>query len=182
MTESNTISDLCGQVVGLLREQSRTLTTIESCTGGLVGAMLSSIAGVSDVYVGGYITYSNEMKASCVGVSPKTIEEHGAVSGQTAIEMASGGLRAASADLAVSITGIAGPSGGSEEKPVGTVWICITRADRKPDCRRFVFVGDREAIRTAAALTAIKMLKQSLRNDLGKLADEYEQLIGYTQS
>lgn len=110
-------------VVQLLAEQNLTITTAESCTGGLIAGTLVNVAGASDVLNEGYVTYSNEAKHRLLGVRENTLEEYGAVSAQTAREMAVGAARAAKADVALSSTGIAGPGGGSSEKPVGLVYI-----------------------------------------------------------
>ncbi|MEM1404235.1 MAG: CinA family nicotinamide mononucleotide deamidase-related protein [Pseudomonadota bacterium] len=110
-------------VIDLARRQRKRITCAESCTGGMVASLITQIAGSSDVFPGGFVTYSNALKASVLGVTEQTLDAHGAVSRETVIEMARGALREASADLAVAISGIAGPGGGTREKPVGTVWI-----------------------------------------------------------
>ena len=139
------------------------LATAESCTGGMVCAALTSISGSSTVVEGGFITYSNEMKVSAIGVSEKTIETHGAVSSQTAEEMAKGAKSAASADIAVSITGIAGPTGGSEEKPVGLVYFGLaTNTDVKTDKK--IFSGERDDIRTSATEHALKLILEGIQD------------------
>ena len=155
-----------------LRARSQTLTTVESCTGGLVGAAITALPGSSDIYPGGYITYSNELKQRMVGVSANILKTHGAVSAQTAIEMAMGGLGHTNADHAIAITGIAGPNGGSDEKPVGTVWICVCGPERKTDCRRFLFPGERPSVRESSAISAMRMLIQMLKGNREALAHE----------
>ena len=110
-------------VVELLAQKKMTVTTAESCTGGLIAGTLVNVAGASDVLNEGYVTYSNDAKERLVGVKHETLEEYGAVSEQTAREMAEGAAKAAGADAALSATGIAGPGGGTEEKPVGLVYI-----------------------------------------------------------
>lgn len=111
------------EVVELLKKYKLTITTAESCTGGLIAAALVNVAGASDVLNEGYITYSDGAKERLLHVKPETLEKHGAVSEQTAIEMAKGAALAAHADVALSATGIAGPDGGTQEKPVGLVYI-----------------------------------------------------------
>ena len=168
------ISELVTTLTLILKEQKKTIATVESCTGGMVGAAITDLAGVSDVFVGGYITYSNEQKTRAVGVSEAALKVHGAVSGQVAIEMANGGRENAEADMAVSLTGIAGPNGGNEEKPVGTVWICVATDLGTPDCRRFIFPGDRAGVRARATIAALKMCIQNLTNDNQPLDHQYE--------
>ena len=134
--------------------------TAESCTGGLVAAALTEIAGSSDVVEGGFVTYANEAKEGMLGVPAALLAAHGAVSESVARAMAEGALaRTARADLAVAITGIAGPGGGSAEKPVGLVYLATARRGGATLCERHVFDGDRRAIRTAALLRALAMLR-----------------------
>jgi len=123
--------DLATEILSYARAQGRTITTAESCTGGMVAAALTRIAGASDVFNEGYVTYSNAAKTRLLGVADSVLAEHGAVSLPTAHAMAEGALRSAGADLALSVTGIAGPSGGSAEKPVGMV--CFGLAFKLPD-------------------------------------------------
>lgn len=142
------------------------LVTVESCTGGMVFSELTSVSGASAVLDRGFITYSNQAKQEMVGVSPETLLHYGAVSEQTAAEMASGGLAAGGrADIAISITGIAGPDGGSMEKPVGLVYIgrAIRAESRSEPLRtevfRHQFSGDRQAIRQAAMIAAFSHIQ-----------------------
>lgn len=123
MKENEAQTTLEERVVELLAEHKMTVTTAESCTGGLIAATLVNVPGASDVLNEGYITYSNEAKIRLVNVSPETLERYGAVSSQTAKGMANGAAKAAKAEAALSATGIAGPGGGTEEKPVGLVYI-----------------------------------------------------------
>lgn len=111
-------------LVNLLTQKNQTVTTAESCTGGLIASNVTRIPGSSAVFEAGYVTYSNRIKSELLNVKKETLEAHGAVSEEVVLEMAKGALKASGADWAVSVSGIAGPSGGSEEKPVGTVWIC----------------------------------------------------------
>ena len=168
------ITELVQRLALILKEQKKTIATVESCTGGMVGAAITEIAGVSDVFIGGYITYSDEQKSRAVGVLGATLGAHGAVSGQVAVEMAKGGCKESQASMAVSLTGIAGPDGGNEEKPVGTVWICVATDSGKPDCRRFAFPGDRAGIRTHATITALKMCIQTLTTEYHGLEHQHE--------
>ncbi len=149
-------------VLGLLRVREQTVATVESCTGGLIGGMFTEIPGSSDVYIGGWVTYTNEMKTSQVGVHPDVFEQHGAVSEECCRAMAEGGRERSGADYAISVTGIAGPGGGSDEKPVGTVWIGLatpggTRAEH------FRIMGDRDMMRQRSATAALAMLWKALK-------------------
>ncbi len=114
---------LAQKLITLLAEQNRTITTVESCTGGLMASMLTETPGASTAFEAGFVTYSNAMKTKMVGVSPELLQQHGAVSEPVVLAMAQGALERTEADYAVAVSGIAGPDGGSEEKPVGTVWI-----------------------------------------------------------
>ncbi|WNC67847.1 CinA family nicotinamide mononucleotide deamidase-related protein [Thalassotalea nanhaiensis] len=116
-------NSIAATVVELLNQQGKTITTAESCTGGMIAAQLTGIAGSSNVFEAGFVTYSNRMKAKLVNVNEKTLEQFGAVSEQVVKEMVTGALAVSDADYAVSVSGIAGPDGGTEEKPVGTVWL-----------------------------------------------------------
>lgn len=132
------------------------LVTAESCTGGGIAAALTEIPGSSAWFERGYVTYSNAAKMQSLGVLPATLAVHGAVSAETVREMALGALAHAEAEVAVAVSGIAGPDGGSPDKPVGTVWIAWARSgvDGAP-ARRFVFPGDRAAVRAAAVRAAL---------------------------
>ena len=145
------------RVGGLLRERGLTLATAESCTGGLVGHRLTNVAGSSDYYLGGVVAYSNALKEALLGVRHETLLAHGAVSDETAREMARGARQRLGADVAVSITGIAGPTGGTEDKPVGLVYVGLSAAD-EAWCRRFVFDGDRLGNKEASADAALRIV------------------------
>lgn len=156
------LSDAVGQG---LKQRGATLTTAESCTGGWVAKVITDIAGSSAWFERGFVTYSNEAKTQMIGVREPTLIEHGAVSEPVVIEMAIGALRAARADYAISISGIAGPDGGSEEKPVGTVWFGFATAQGEGITRRECFSGDRESVRRQATVYALKTLwQQFLQN------------------
>ncbi len=134
-----------------------TIATAESCTGGLVAGAITAIAGSSAWFERGFVTYSNLAKEEELGVSPSTIERFGAVSEETAREMAEGAVRASSAHWAVAVTGVAGPDGGSSEKPVGTVWFAWAGPGHLEALRR-QFDGDRSAVREASVRVALEGL------------------------
>ena len=143
------------------------IATAESCTGGMIGELLTDMPGSSAYYAGGWITYSNEMKTAQLGVREETIAAHGAVSGEVAGEMAAGALQRAGAGVAISVTGIAGPDGGSPEKPVGTVWLAVAvKRDSGIDVqpRLLLLGGDRQTIRHRAALCALQMARLIIRD------------------
>lgn len=143
---------------GLLTRTSTTVATAESCTGGLLAKLLTDTPGSSAYFRQGWVTYSNEAKMSQLGVRPETLAAHGAVSEQTVLEMARGARSASGAAVALSISGIAGPDGGTEDKPVGTVWLALA-SDRQTYARRFVFHGARDMVRLRAAFMALTMLR-----------------------
>ncbi|MDZ7779330.1 MAG: CinA family nicotinamide mononucleotide deamidase-related protein [Gemmatimonadota bacterium] len=156
------LGDLAEAVVGSLRAGSATLAVAESCTGGLMAHRITSFAGVSDVFLGGVVTYANRAKVSLCGVSPEDLERHGAVSEAVARGMALGVARALGADYGVGITGVAGPTGGTEEKPVGTVWTAIaSRGDVVARRRRFP--GDRHDVQARAVQDAFRLLRDRIR-------------------
>ena len=149
-------------VVSLLKEHGLTVTTAESCTGGLLCGRIVNVAGASDVLNEGFITYSNEAKMKHLGVSTATLENHGAVSRECAEEMAAGLAKHTGADAALSTTGIAGPGGGTEEKPVGLVYIgCCLLGD--VTVRELRLRGDRAQIRNEAAKEALELLAACIR-------------------
>jgi nicotinamide-nucleotide amidase len=142
----------------LLLQTRQTLALAESCTGGLISRRITRIAGSSAYYYGGAVTYANETKLNFLGVNLATLEKYGAVSEQTALEMSRGIKERTGASIALSVTGIAGPSGGSPEKPVGTVWMSIAQGDRH-EARLFQFHGDRERIILGASQAALNWLR-----------------------
>lgn len=150
------------QVYCLLREKGCTVCTAESCTGGLAAAKIVNNPGASEVFETGYITYANEAKERLLGVKHSTLEQYGAVSGQTAREMAEGAVRASGSRCSIVTTGIAGPDGGTPQKPVGLVYIgcCI---DEKTTVREYRFQGSRSKIREEAAQAALELLAECLR-------------------
>ena len=148
-----------------LRSAGKTLATAESCTGGGLGNAIVDQPGSSDYYRGGWVTYSNELKESCLGVSPESLQTHGAVSREVAEAMAVGALKAADADFALSTTGIAGPDGGTEDKPVGTVFIALARREDERtsiSVRRFRFTRSRAMVRDRTIKSALQMLRFAL--------------------
>lgn len=152
-------------VLNLLRARGEMLGTIESCTGGGLGGRLTAVAGSSDAYVGGLVTYTNELKTRLAGVDADLINRHNAVSRETAVAMAEGGRERLGCEHAISITGIAGPDGGSEAKPVGTVWIATAGGGKPTGARRFRFAGGRDSVRDRAALAALGMLRLRLLDE-----------------
>ncbi len=148
-------------IAGLLKEHRLTVTTAESCTGGLLAGRLINVPGISAYFKEGYITYSNEAKEKILGVAPKTLEAYGAVSAETAEEMAQGAAQAAGADLGVAVTGIAGPDGGTEEKPIGLVYIsCYGRG--RCHTQRNQYTCSRGKIRAYSVATALTLLRQTI--------------------
>lgn len=143
----------------LLQQKDMMLVTAESCTGGMIAALLTDIPGASKSFDRGFVTYSNEAKMEQLKVPAKTLEAHGAVSEQTAIDMAEGALQATSkAQISVSVTGVAGPDGGTPEKPVGLVYIAIASLDDDTVVFKHDFKGDREEIREQAVAAALTHL------------------------
>ena len=145
-----------------LRATRDHLVTAESCTGGWIAKSLTDIAGSSDWFDCGMVVYSYEAKQGLLGVRPQTLEEHGAVSRETAIEMVSGALVHSGASVAVAVTGIAGPGGGSPDKPVGTVWIAWKRRGGYARAQVFHFDGDREAVRRQTVAQALAGIAELL--------------------
>ena len=145
-----------------LKRKGERLCCAESCTGGMISAVLTDIPGSSSIFSRGYITYSNQAKIDMLGVKSETLELFGSVSGQTVSEMASGALTASNneADFAIAVSGIAGPEGGSEEKPVGLVYICILKKGEVGKINRYIFNGDRQSIRIQTAQKALENLNQ----------------------
>jgi nicotinamide-nucleotide amidase len=148
----------------LLVDRGQKVCTAESCTGGLIAKTLTDLAGSSDWFERGFVTYSNAAKNEMLAVPASIIEDYGAVSEAVATAMASGALRHSHADFAVAVTGVAGPGGGSEDKPVGTVWIALASAD-EVIANRFRFGGDREAIREATLVAALDALIELVDSD-----------------
>ncbi len=161
------LDDSLSKISPALSEQGFYLTCAESCTGGLLGHLITNTAGSSNYFIGGFLTYSNQAKEQFLGVRPETLQAHGAVSRETVLEMACGARRAFSSRfpaeriLALSTSGIAGPGGGTPEKPVGTVWIGLC-GEGVEQTELHHFAGTREAIKLQSAVAALRMLARHL--------------------
>ncbi len=165
LTKSQMYTKFTGKLLACikaLRQQKMTVGFAESCTGGRVSALWTETAGVSDVFLGSIISYSNQVKEDLLGVDSTTLKKHGAVSAEVAGQMAKGAQQSLRVDWAVSITGIAGPSGGSPEKPVGTVWFGIVGPKIEETCQQ-KFSGDRVEIQNLAAEFATAWLAEKLK-------------------
>ena len=158
-----TTLELAEQLGGLLLADGLQVATAESCTGGGVAAAITAVAGCSEWFGAGFVTYSNHHKSRLLGVREKTLNDHGAVSEAVVREMAAGALAGAEADVAVAVSGIAGPAGGSREKPVGTVWIGWATASGV-DAELFHFAGDRAEVRRQSVDAALTGLIQRVKN------------------
>jgi nicotinamide-nucleotide amidase len=157
--EEDTLESVVGE---LLRKAGATLTAAESCTGGLLAERITRVAGSSDYFLGGAVTYTNELKTQVLGVPPEMLAEHGAVSEPVARAMAEGVRRVFHSDYGAGITGVAGPGGGSEAKPVGTVHIAVAGPGGRVEHRRVRFPGDRERVRAQSAQLALDLLRRML--------------------
>lgn len=153
------LSDLSARVGTALRDAHHRLVTAESCTGGWIAKAMTDIAGSSEWFDCGMAAYSYEAKQALLGVRPQTLETYGAVSRETVIEMVSGALVNSGASVAVAVTGIAGPGGGSPDKPVGTVWIGWKRRGGYARAEVFQFEGDRDAVRRQTVVSALQGLE-----------------------
>ena len=151
------MTDLATRLQAACLARAVRVATVESCTGGLVGAAITAIPGSSNYYVGGLITYSNDVKRDLAGVPQALLDAHGAVSAQVAVAMADGARTRLGADVAVSVTGVAGPDGGSEAKPVGLTYVGVADA-RGTDVRRYLWTGDRTANQHDSALATLELL------------------------
>lgn len=148
-------------VVEGVRGAGKMCATAESCTGGGIGAAITAVPGSSEMFAGGVISYSNEVKRDVLGVPQATLDAHGAVSAETARAMAEGARRLLKVDAAVAVTGVAGPGGGSPQKPVGTVWFGLaTAAGSRAEMRRFD--GDRDQVRAQTVVHALELLNSIL--------------------
>jgi len=155
MHESS-LQEIAQKTINLLLENNYQLVTVESCTGGWVGKTITDLSGSSAAFTGSFVTYSNEAKQQMVGVQLNTLEAHGAVSEEVAAEIASGAIQKTDAQVAVSITGVAGPSGGTEAKPVGMVCFGWVIKDHKPETTVCYFDGDRDEVRKQAVAFALQ--------------------------
>lgn len=152
--------DRSAALLAAYRSKGLKLATAESCTGGLIAANLTAIAGSSDVVERGFVTYSNEAKMELLGVPKATLDSHGAVSAETARAMAAGALANSHADVAVSVTGVAGPGGATETKPVGLVHLGLARRGGQVRDEGHIFPGDRAAVREASVERALALLME----------------------
>ena len=157
------VNGLNEKVVKMLAERKMTVSAAESCTGGLFAALITNVSGASEVLNESFVTYANSAKMKYLGVKGETLEKHGAVSYETAFEMAEGLRKNTGADVTVGITGIAGPTGGTKEKPVGLVYMGIT-INNKTIVKKYIFNGDRQQIRNRACKTLLNDLRLELLN------------------
>ena len=148
---------LAGQLSAAAVAAGLKTATAESCTGGLLAAIITDLPGASEHYAGGIVAYANDVKVRHLGVDPGDLESHGAVSEAVALQMASGACRRFSADVAMAVTGIAGPGGGTPEKPVGTVWLAVGASDGTGWAQRAHFAGDRSAVRARSVEQVLSM-------------------------
>lgn len=160
---SDTLISEAANLLAVMRERSWKLATAESCTGGLIAALFTEIAGSSDVYERGFVTYSNSAKVGLLNVDYETVHRYGAVSSEVAVAMAEGARRASAADVAVAVTGIAGPGGGSETKPVGLVYIGVVAPGKPAAAYEFRF-GDigRSSVRMKTVAAALELVAGAL--------------------
>jgi len=164
-------SSLEQTVIRLLTEISATIAVAESCTGGLISNRLTNVPGASAAFTHGFITYANEAKTAMLGVKPESLGKFGAVSRQVAVEMAEGALTASGADIAVAVTGIAGPTGGTAEKPAGTAWIGLARRDTPATAFRVFHPRNRRDFKLAVSQSALEAVRQCFNPQPGDLAD-----------
>jgi nicotinamide-nucleotide amidase len=150
------------QVAALLRSSGLTLATAESCTGGLLAARITELPGSSDYFLGGFVVYANEAKASLADVPEELVERHGAVSAEVALALAEGARGRLAAAIGIGVTGVAGPGGGSAEKPVGLVWLSVAGAGAEPLTRSVHLPGGRADIRDRATTVAMHLLRRAL--------------------
>jgi nicotinamide-nucleotide amidase len=154
--------ELAAAVGRALRERGLTLALAESCTGGMISTLVTDVPGSSAYFLGGVVSYGNGAKESFLGVREETLRAHGAVSAEAALEMARGAVERFGADVAASVTGIAGPDGGTEEKPVGTVWFAIADRGGHEVAKRRAFLGDRGHVRRSASVHALELVRRHI--------------------
>lgn len=167
MADPESIGALSEALVGELLAAGKTVSTAESCTGGWIAKSITDNAGSSACFGYGLVSYSNGAKESLLGVNPLTLEEHGAVSEAVVKEMAEGALKLSGADIAAAVSGVAGPDGGSEEKPIGTVWFAWASRNRgKPDidAEKRLLKGDRDKVRAQTVVIALQGVRERLRD------------------
>ena len=154
---SDEVYQLAEQLLGLLKQQQKTITTAESCTGGWIAKLLTDVPGSSAIFDRGFVNYSNESKQEMLGVSAETLNHFGAVSEETVIAMADGALKQSRADMAIAVSGIAGPGGGSPEKPVGMVCFAWAFQGNETRTETQYFDGDRDTVRKQSAQHALQV-------------------------
>lgn len=154
---SDALYQLAEQLLDLLKQQKKTITTAESCTGGWIAKLLTDIPGSSLIFDRGFVTYSNKSKQEMLGVSPETLDQFGAVSEETVIAMADGALKHSQADMAIAVSGIAGPDGGNHEKPVGMVCFAWAFQGNDTQTKTQYFDGDRDAVRRQSVQYALQV-------------------------
>jgi PncC family amidohydrolase len=163
-TSSANSADNWGVLVSIARRRKLSLAFAESCTGGMVGAAISDVPGASDVFLGGVVAYANQIKNEVLKVEQTLLEQHGAVSEAAALAMARGARALFQADIALSVTGIAGPGGGTKEKPIGTVWIALA-CEGSAYARCFHFSGSRSDVREQTVRQCVSILLEEMRRE-----------------
>ena len=161
LTNSQSLTTIAQQLGEILCKKNAKLTTAESCTGGAISEAITSVSGSSQWFEFGFVTYANSAKRQLLGVSEETLEQYGAVSEQVVKQMAQGAIKQSEADYAIAVSGVAGPDGGTEEKPVGTVWVCW-QTPSQIWTHKLVLSGDRQAVRTEAVKKSLQQLLQHL--------------------
>ena len=165
-TELTEIIGLSGDLGRLLKKHGFVMCTAESCTGGLISGFITEISGSSEWFDRSFVTYTNEAKSEMLGVSPETLKRYGAVSGQTVREMVCGAVSRSSGSVGVAVSGIAGPSGGTDDKPVGTVWMAWMYPDGTVDAECHHFSGDRQGVRLRTVRRAFEVLLERIPDHL----------------
>ncbi|NOZ90811.1 MAG: CinA family protein [Epsilonproteobacteria bacterium] len=155
------IKQITKKIIEILKVDNQTITFAESCTGGRVASAFTAISGASSVLNGSVVSYSNDIKSKWLGVKEKTLIDYGAVSSECVAEMLNGVSKMAEADYAIAISGIAGPTGGTEEKPVGTVYIGI-KTPKEIIVKHYLFQGDRNSVQNQATISSIELLEKNL--------------------
>lgn len=161
LSNSQTLTTITQQLGEMLCKKNAKLTTAESCTGGGISEAITAVSGSSQWFEFGFVTYANSAKQQLLGVSKQTLDQYGAVSEQVVEQMAQGAIRQSRADYAIAVSGIAGPEGGTEDKPVGTVWVCW-QTPTQSWTQKLMLAGDRQAVRTAAIKKSLQQLLQHL--------------------
>ena len=161
LSNSQTLTTITQQLGEMLCKKNAKLTTAESCTGGGISEAITAVSGSSQWFEFGFVTYANSAKQQLLGVSKEALDEYGAVSEQVVKQMAQGAIKQSQADYAIAVSGIAGPDGGTEDKPVGTVWVCWQTPTRSWT-QQLMLSGDRQAVRTAAIKNSLQQLLQHL--------------------